>query len=148
MSLQWDRSKLARVEAQVGIPPNWNREIRGMKLVARDRAELIGKAECMYGLSGQASPCTAEKEAGLAFALVETPYEEMQAQITDPAPSPVTVAGREGIRWEIGAEGEGADYTMLPAYTGTILIVRQYRTSGNPDAAAIAQVFDSLSFDG
>lgn len=148
LTFRYDPAMLAKVDAELGIPPDWEREVRGTKLVARDRAALIGKAECMYGLSGQATRCTAEKEAGLAFALLDTPFEEMRARISDPAPSEVTMAGREGIRWEIGAEGEGADYILLPADGGTMLITHQYRTSGNPDEAAVQAVLDSLSFEG
>lgn len=147
LSFRYDPSLLAKTDVDVQIPPDWSRQVRGTKLVPRDRIDLIGKAECMYGLSGQAQRCTAEKEAGLAFALLDTPFEEMRGRIEEPAPSEVTMAGRDGIRWEIGAEGEGADYILLPADGGTMLIVHQYRTSGNPDEQAVQAVLDSLAFE-
>lgn len=147
LTLRYDPAKLVQTDAEIGIPPDWRNEIPGMKLIARDRLELMDTAECMYGQRGAATLCEAEKEAGLAFALVDTPYETLSARITDPAPSQVTVAGREGIVWEIGAEGEGAVYTLLPAGERTLLIVNQYRNSGNPDEAAIRQVMNSLSLD-
>lgn len=147
LRLRYDPALLAPVDARIGVPPDWSRRADALKLVARDRAELIGKAECMYGLSGQAERCTAAKEAGLAFAFLETPFEELRGAIDDPAPREIAIAGRDRIRWEIGAEGEGADYILFPADGGTILIEHQYRTSGNPDDAAVEAVLESLAFE-
>src|SRR3546814_13878000 len=55
------------------------------------------------------------------------------------------VACIDGLAWRIGAEGEGAEHILLPVAERTILIVRQFRTSGNPPAYAIATVLQSLA---
>src|SRR3546814_18302253 len=117
--------------------------VRGTKLIAADREKLIGKAECLYGLSGQASLCNAELEAGLAFAMVEEPYEAISARFSEELLEPMRVAGIDGLAWRIGAEGEGAEHILLHVGERTILIVRQFRNSGNPPAAQNAPVLQN-----
>src|SRR3546814_18970329 len=109
--------------------------VRGTKLIAADREKLIGKAECLYGLSGQASLCNAELEAGLAFAMVEEPYEAISARFSEELLEPMRVAGIDGLAWRIGAQGEGAAHILPPVRDSPILIVRQFRTSRHPTAA-------------
>lgn len=148
MRVRYNDALLEAVPAKIGVPPDWKREVAGTKLIAAERAELLGTAECMYGQSGMGSRCKAEQEAGLAFAMVDAPFEELQAQLTGEPRSQMTLAGRKGISWKIGAEGEGAEYILLP-YRGsrTALIVRQFRTSGNPDGNAIAEVLNNLRIE-
>lgn len=145
LTYRYDPAQLAPVDASVAVPPDWTVRVPGTKLIAADREKLIGKAECLYGLSGQASLCNAEQEAGLAFAMVEEPYEAISARFSEELREPIRVAGIDGLAWRIGAEGEGAEHILLPVGERTILIVRQFRTSGNPPAEAIAAVLQSLT---
>lgn len=145
VSFRYDPGVLLPVPAAIAVPPAWDKRAEGLKLLAADRAAMMGKAECMYGQSGRASPCNPEQEAGLAIAVVDRSYEEAKAALTDPPTTAMHLAGRPGVSWEIGAEGEGADH-MLAALDGrTLLVVRQHRESGNPDAEAVQAVLQSLA---
>jgi hypothetical protein len=142
--LRYDPRFLVPVETTVSVPPDWASEVPGVKLVASERAELIGKAECLYGLFGQASVCNARQEAGIAFAMVDEPYEALSQRLSGPLREDISLAGRKGVSWTVGAEGEGAEHILLPAGDRTALIVRQHRTSGNPPEEAVAAVLDGL----
>jgi hypothetical protein len=151
LRIRYDPALLAPMRAKVAIPPDWTREVDGLKLLARDRAELVGKAECIYGQSGKASRCNVSQEAGLSFAALEIPFAELSALLPADQRKPISLAGVTGFSWEIGVEGEGAEYILLPASAGadggTVLIVRQFRTSGNPDERALGAVLADLKLD-
>ncbi|HEY0625953.1 MAG TPA: hypothetical protein VGD10_04390 [Allosphingosinicella sp.] len=144
MQVPYDAALLAPERVTLPLPPDWKAKAQGVKLIARERAELIGKAECIYGGSGEASRCNADQEAGLAFASLPAPFAEISGRIPADGRKSISLAGVEGVSWEIGAEGEGAEYILLPAGSGTALIVRQFRTAGNPDEAAIGTVLSDL----
>jgi hypothetical protein len=134
---------LVPVETPVSVPPDWAREVPGIKLITRERAKLIGKAECLYGLSGRATVCNATQEAGIAFATVEESYDVLSKRLSGPLRRDVELAGRNGVSWTVGAEGEGVEHILLPAGDRAALIVRHFRASGNPPEEAIAAVLGS-----
>jgi hypothetical protein len=151
LQIRYDAALLTPLRAKVAIPPDWKTEVDGLKLLARDRAELVGKAECIYGQSGKASRCNVSQEAGLSFASLEIPFADLGAKLPADQRKPISLAGVTGFSWEIGAEGEGAEYILLPmsagADAGTVLIVRQFRTSGNPDERALGAALADLKLD-
>lgn len=144
LQIHYDAAMLTPVETRLALPPDWTAEVDALKLIARDRAALIGRAECMYGQSGQASRCNVVQEAGLSFAVIDQPYDAMRARLPADQLKPVMIADTEGVSWLIGAEGEGAEHILLPAGERTALIVRQFRNSGNPDETAIGTVLNDL----
>lgn len=147
LQVPYDAALLAPVAVKVQLPPDWKRSVQGIKLIGRDRAALIGEAECLYGQSGQASRCNAAQEAGLSFARLETGFDALAAKLPAAERRTVVLGGVEGLSWEIGAEGEGAEHILLPAGERAILIVRQFRNTGNPDEAALGTVLGDLSLD-
>lgn len=148
LQVPYDSSQLAPVEVTIPLPPDWRNEAEGVKLIARDRVALLGKAECMYGQSGEASPCNALQEAGLAFVSLDRPYKEFAAALPADQRKSVSMAGAEGVSWLIGAEGEGAEYILLPSGEGSVLVVRQFRSTGNPDETALGTVLNDLRLRG
>ncbi|HWH22291.1 MAG TPA: hypothetical protein VNT25_03230, partial [Allosphingosinicella sp.] len=112
LEVPYDRSRLTPVNADVPLPPDWKSSTPAVKLLAADRAGLIGKAECMYGQAGEASTCNAAQEAGLAFAEIPLTFAEAQKMLPADQRKSVTLASAQGLSWEIGAEGEGAEYIM------------------------------------
>jgi hypothetical protein len=148
LQIRYDAALLAPVPAKVALPPDWKREVDGLKLLARDRAALIGRAECMYGQSDQASRCNVQQEAGLSFAALDEDFAAFRGRLPADQLEPVTLAGAQGVSWQIGAEGEGAEYILLPVKRGAILIVRQFRISGNPDETALGAVLNDLRITG
>ena len=143
----YDSASLAMLPATVALPPDWKAEVPGTKLIAKDRVALIGKAECLYGQSGQASQCNVQQEAGVSFASLEQSYSQLGANIPADQRKPVELAGVTGTSWQIGAEGEGAEYILLPAGDGGILIVRQFRATENLEDGVTRQVLNGLRFD-
>jgi hypothetical protein len=148
LRFRYDPAKLVALDAPISVPPDWTRQVPGIKLVAADRAALIGRAECLYGQSGEASRCNATQEAGLAFAIVAEPFAGLSAKLSPELRRGISLAGRDGVSWQIGAEGEGAEHILLPAGERTLLIVRHYRESGNADEAAVREVLANLKIDG
>jgi hypothetical protein len=144
LKIPYDRALLTPVRTDIQVPPDWKVKVPGTKLIGSDRAALIGKAECLYGESGQASRCNAAQEAGLAFALLEGGLDQFSQKLPATELQKVTLAGVEGVSWQIGAEGEGAEHILLPAGERTILIVRQFRNTGNPSEAALGTVLNDL----
>ncbi|MBA3677291.1 MAG: hypothetical protein H0W74_07810 [Sphingosinicella sp.] len=144
LHIQYDEALLAPFPSKVAVPPDWKQEVDGVKLIGRDRAQLIGKAECLYGQSGEARDCNVPQEAGLSFATLETPFADLQARLPAEETKPIVLAGVKGLSWQIGAEGEGAEYILLPEGGGSILIVRQFRAAGNPNEAALGAVLGDL----
>lgn len=145
MRVTYDSSLLTPVPVKIQLPPDWQTTMEGVKLIGSDRAELIGKAECMYGQSGQASTCNAEQEAGLAFADLEDGWiQNLRQKVPAGQLKEITLGSVEGVSWQIGAEGEGAEYILLPVQEHTILIVRHFRNTGNPDEAALGSVLKDL----
>jgi hypothetical protein len=141
----YDAALLTPVRTRLQLPPDWKVEVEGTKLLAKDRAALIGKAECMYGQSGQASTCNVAQEAGLAFADLEGGWiEVLRRKVPAGELKEITLGGVKGVSWQIGAEGEGAEHILLPVQEHTILIVRHFRNTGNPDEAALGAVLKDL----
>lgn len=147
LRIPYDASLLTPVPARIALPPDWKVEVDGVKLVASDRAELIGKAECMYGQGGTASRCNVSQEAGLAFAALDVPFAEVGARLPADQRQSISLAGAEGLSWLIGAEGKGAEYILLPAGEGSLLIARQFRATGNPDETAVGTVLSDMKLD-
>jgi hypothetical protein len=141
----YDAALLAPVRASIQLPPDWKTKVEGTKLIGKDRAALLGKAECLYGQSGKATACNAEQEAGLAFADLEGGWiESLHKSVPAADLKKITLGGVEGVSWQIGAEGEGAEYILLPVWEHTILLVRHFRNTGNPDEAALGAVLNGL----
>ena len=145
LQVPYDSSLLTAVPTRIQLPPDWKREVSGTKLIGQDRAALLGKAECMYGQAGNATTCNSEQEAGLAFADLEGGWIEVIRRAVPPGElKKITLGGAEGVSWQIGAEGEGAEYILLPVREHTILILRHFRNTGNPNEAALGAVLNGL----
>jgi hypothetical protein len=143
--LRFDPARLTKVGASIALPPNWTSTVLGIKLLAPERAAMLEKADCAYGASGSVVRCNADQEAGLAFVSVTLPYQEFTSSLPADQVKPLRLAGEQGVSWTIGAEGEGAEYIVLPGgERQSLLIVRQHRETGNPDPAAISSALNSL----
>lgn len=139
-----DTTKLAKVGTNISVPPDWKSYVLGFKLIAPERARMLDRGKCIYGASDTPVPCNADQEAGLSFALLNVPYAALKAQLPADQIEALHLAGVDGVRWSIGAEEEGAEYSLIPSDAGTLLIVNQYRETGNPDGMAIAEALGTL----
>lgn len=147
VSFGFDSDRLAALDTSISVPPDWDRRASGVKLIEAGREQLMGLEECPYGQAGRDLECTPESEAGLAIAMLDDSFEDARERLPVERTSNVRLAGREGIAWSIGVEGESTEYTLLPAGDRTVLIERRIRNRENPDAKAIEQVLDTLRIE-
>ncbi|MBR0553861.1 hypothetical protein [Stakelama marina] len=127
LTYRYRPDRLRAVQTTVSLPPDHKTELAATKLLPVARAAKLGHDGCRYGLSGKASTCTAEKEAGLAFALAEQPIDTLRDSFGPKRAKDATLADRTGFRIREGAEGQGADYIFLPAGGRTVIVVRSWR---------------------
>jgi hypothetical protein len=140
VGIEYDATRLVIAPVTVQLPPDNEREVRGMKLIAKARESFVGTPQC----PGR-TLCEAEAEGGMTLTVLNQPFPEFSAPIR--RTSPVTVAGRQGVSWEGRFGGVAATYTLLPVEQQTLMMIRQASGDGAPDAAALDAVVASLSFD-
>lgn len=148
LAIRYDPDRLAAVEASFEVPPDWDRQVSGLQLIAADRLSLMGREECQYGQAGMDLECTPASEGGIGFATLEESYDRARERMAGENSRPVMLAGRDGIAWSIGVEGERTEYTLLPAGNRTVMVVHRTRNRENPDPSAIAQAKESLRIEG
>lgn len=144
--IRYDPDRLAAVDSSIEVPPDWDRSVSGLKLIAADRQESMGQERCEYGLSGMQMECQPASEAGMAFAILDEDYQKARERSAEGATS-VEIAGVQGVRWSIGAEGEGAEFTLIPVDGRTALIDHRTRMRENPDPGAIEQAKEKLRIE-
>lgn len=128
------------------LPREYKTNYSGLKLISTDRVNKIGKEKCYYGESDIPEICTAEMEGGIEFIPVNSSLQKLVSSLDDSCRANVTVAGRQSVRWSIGAEGEGQDYYYIPlARNRTLVIIRQYRFDGFPKPDLFNQVISTLA---
>ncbi|MBW4330126.1 hypothetical protein KY084_04460 [Stakelama sp. CBK3Z-3] len=135
--------RLTAVRTTISLPPDHDRALPATKLVPVERAARIGKPGCSYGLSGQAETCSADREAGLAFALVSRPIANLRNSFDAQRIEASQLAGRPGFRITQSAEGEGATYSFIPAGKDTVVVERLWRS--NSDCTACRAVLKNLT---
>ena len=147
----YDPEVLERVEVRASLPPDYESERDGIKLIPAERAELLGKRECSYGESGMVTECNAEQEAGLEIVQLDGPLSRWRENFansrmgTGPLES-VELGGVSGFRFTAQAEGSGAEYTFLPAGDdAAVLVTRQFRFGQDAGEEEIERVIASLS---
>jgi len=140
---------LTRAEIQLELPPRFDSTVWATKLFSAERAPLLGGGSCRYGGSPAAQTCTAEKEDGLALALLERPIADYRGNFASggiPASAlrPDMLAGASGFCFTISAAGDGTDYCYYAVSERTLLVSRRFSERGAPDEPAFAEVLESL----
>ncbi|BBC73730.1 conserved hypothetical protein [Altererythrobacter sp. B11] len=133
----FDDEELTRTEVQLPVPPRYRDEVWAVKLIPRERAELLGQVACRYGDSARDEVCTVEDEAGLALAMLERPIADYRKNFADSGfgeeqLGSVEIGGRIGFRYTASGENGGVEYNFLPVAGRTLMIARKTE----PDAAA------------
>ena len=119
--------------------------VEGDKLIPWERASQLGRPSCRYGLSGRTQVCSAEKEPGLTFAVIDRPLARLREQLPAALAEPTTLAGRDGVGVVEEAEGSGASYILVPAGSQTIAVVRSWRKGS--DGSGYQAVLRDISFE-
>ena len=119
--------------------------VEGAKLIPWERASQLGKPICRYGLSGQKQICSAKKEAGLTFAVLDRPLARLRKQFPDTLAEPSKLAGREALKITEQAEGSGISYGLIPAGSQTVAVVRSWRKDS--EETGYQEILQDLSFE-
>lgn len=136
-----DRFTLQR--ATLTLPGAHGEPIEAEKLIARSRA---ARQRCRYGLSGRQQACDVDREAGLAFAVLDRPLDALRRTVPAALTEPSRLAGRSGFRAVEQADGSGASYAFIPVGAKTVAVVHRWRPG--EDAAGVDAVLRSLSTAG
>jgi hypothetical protein len=146
---QYDAGALTMVEVVVEVPPSFESEVWGTKLIPVQRAAMLGQQLCQYGESGRIDTCEAENEAGLVLALLERPLADYQQAFVENGLgdelSPTQLDGSRGFTVTAQAEGSGIEYHFLPLRERTILLARQFHAGQDAGGEAVQDVIRSIA---
>lgn len=126
--VKYPKNVLKKIERQEGIPPTWTDKTKALVL-----AHNIPVEHC--GLAGLPKNCTATTtDLAISFYTVNRNFndifKELQGVYGSDLPI-VTINGHQGVSFEVGAEGEGTIYLVLPVNNAkTLFIGRSYINEG------------------
>ena len=143
--VRYPESTSAPVQVTKQLPPDYKVNYSGVKLISSVRLSKLGKQECSYGESGLTSACKAEMEGGIEFIQVNASAQSLTSSLDNSLKTTVTLAGKQIVKWSIGAEGEGTDYYYIPVNSNqTLVVARLYRYDGFPQQTLFNQVLVTL----
>ncbi|KKT28032.1 MAG: hypothetical protein UW15_C0038G0001 [Parcubacteria group bacterium GW2011_GWC1_44_10] len=143
--VQYPENTFAVVQISKQLPPDYKSNYAGAKLISSARVSKLGKQECSYGESGLTSVCKAEMEGGIEFIQVNASAQSLTSSLDSSLKTTVTLAGKQTVKWSIGAEGEGTDYYYIPLNSSqTLVVARLYRFDGFPQQTLFNQVLATL----
>lgn len=135
----------AVVPISKAVPPNYGTKHSGNKLISLSRVSKLGKKECSNGQTVNPVVCNADSEGGIEFILINTSAQNLTTTLDSSIKSTVTIAGKEAVKYSIGAEGDGADYYYFPMSSNkTLVIARYYFSEGFLQEALFNQVLSTF----
>jgi hypothetical protein len=141
-SISFPKDTLVQVPFSQTLPPNYLKQYNGIKFIFENRANLIGKKGCYYGESGLESVCTANKEEGISFIVVDDSISNLTSNLSASSKSNTTIYGKQAIAWKIGAEGDGIDYYYMSMNQNKTLVISRQYTYKN--SFILSQLFDEI----
>jgi len=143
--VQYPENAFTVVQVTKQLPPDYKSNYAGAKLISSARVSKLDKQECSYGESGLTSVCKAEMEGGIEFVQVNASAQSLTSSLDGSLKTTVTLAGKQTVKWSIGAEGEGTDYYYIPLSSNqTLVVTRLYRFDGFPQQTLFSQVLATL----
>jgi len=143
--VKYPENTLTKVSVEESLPPDYSSKFNGVKFISSARAGNLGKKECMYGGSGLISICKAEAEGGITFIPIDKQFQDIVEPLTNT--ETISILGKEGTSYFIGAEGEGTDYYIIPlTSTQTLIIARTYRIDGFMPKQLFNQIISTFKF--
>ncbi|RJY08223.1 hypothetical protein [Aurantiacibacter aquimixticola] len=127
ITYSFDPRLLTAADVDIAIPPANDRHHTATKLIPADRAARIGQEGCMYGADDVPTRCNAEREPGLALALLPRPIGEYRGHFQGQSAYGVDTverSGVEGFAYRSQADAVVTEYLFLPSRDRTILIAR------------------------
>ena len=140
---------LTRAEVEFAVPPDYRTKAWATKLIARDRAALLGNQSCTYGTRNRAVTCSPKLEDGLALALLDHPidvYRDAFEQRGFPAAMlpQVSLAGVTGFGFVSASEQRRIEFGFFPVGERTLLLARRRTEGGSAIDTGVAAVIASL----
>lgn len=111
-------------EVPLALPGAEGLAVEAQKLIAWRTAAGLGKRACRYGPSPRLQVCDAEREPGLAFAVLDRPIHVVHEAFSAAAVEPSALAGREGFRTADKGPRAGMSFAFIPAGTNTVAVAR------------------------
>jgi len=143
--VQYSESTFALVQVTKQLPPDYKSNYAGVKLISSARVSKLDKQECSYGESGLTFVCKAEMEGGIEFIQVNASTQSLTSSLDSSLKTIVTLAGKQTVKWSIGAGDEGTDYYYIPLNSNqTLVVARLYRFDGFPQQTLFNQVLATL----
>lgn len=144
-AFRYDTTAFDLHAVEQALPPAYEAPVPVQKLIPVARAAQLGEEACRYGARGIVETCTADKESGIGVGVLPRAYEAVQGALDASLTEPATVAGRDGVRYAIGAEGGGAVYLFAPLPgDATLVVYRSYSADAGPSEAAFEAVRSTL----
>lgn len=81
VSYRYDPTILTRAEIELPLPPDFSETAFAVKFLPSSMTGNIGFGGCSYGTALDASSCTADREVGLALALLERPLSHYRDRL-------------------------------------------------------------------
>ncbi|KHK91087.1 hypothetical protein [Novosphingobium malaysiense] len=155
LTYEFKPDRFALTEATISLPGKHSRAIEARKLIPWARAAKLGDKACRYGQSGRTQTCNADKEAGLAFAVLDRTISSLRDTVPQALIEPSSLAGKDGFRVVEQAEGAGTSYAFVPAGDRTVAVVKSWRSGSDKTGfegvlrnLSIAQELPSVDGDG
>ncbi|MDM8011636.1 MAG: hypothetical protein QUV08_11795 [Parasphingorhabdus sp.] len=145
LTYRYQPTRFASKPVVFSLPGERAWPVDGAKLIPWERASQLGKPICRYGLSGQKQICSAKKEAGLTFAVIDRPLARLRKQFPEALAEPSKLAGREALKITEQAEGSGISYSLIPAGSRTVAVVRSWRQDS--EKTGYQEILQDLSFE-
>lgn len=142
-SFNYPTDVFALLDSKISLPPDYNIEYPGIKLIAKETVPKLGKKECWYGEMGDTTICKVSQERGFSFTVIDDSVEHLTKDL-DNKPV-ITVSGKSTIRWQIGVEGDGADmYFISMGPKKTLFMETIYTNWGLPEQFPSKTQFDAI----
>lgn len=122
--VRFPRSLFTWSETEVALPPNYNEKSKAVKLSYSIPVKYCGES----GLPEHCTPTT--ENMSISFVVVGHLFNEVFTSLQKafgPNLPIVSVDGHQGVKIQMGAEGEGAVYYVVPDGPSTLFIVWTYK---------------------
>jgi len=145
---EFDPTQLLMAEVLVRIPPDRDEQVWAAKLIAFQRADMLGQDLCQYEQSGRLEMCDAQKEPGLALALLARPLTDYREAFVrnglEDKLSTAELDGSRGFTFTAQAGRSRIEYHFLPLQDRTVLVARRSIAGQDLGAEAIRDVIRSF----
>ncbi len=142
--------QLTLTEIELSLPPGYDKQVWATKLIPIERTASLGEKRCRYEMP-DSETCTADKEDGLAMAMLERPLAYYRAEFaeTDGNRSKIVriqLGDCTGFGVASGNATTGVVYSFHPVGERTLLLARRFSDGHLESDPALRAVSNSIHF--